>query len=279
MLILVWAIGAAAEQEPEAILAVVRAYTTALYTRDYAEAYRWIAEADRRLKSQTDYERDNDPFTGAALVLARRLAQEIVIRDPVIEHHGRQAHVRARLSLPNGNAAEVSRLLFAEGGFAEPPLAELGERMARLETLIASGNLPTVEVEETWTLVHDPQGWRVFLDWGSGVRITFATQVPKGLDVSAAFDRAQVLTPRGEAVQLRLTVRNHAAEPLRLKVVHRVEPAALERQLDLVQCGYLLPRDLAGGGMDESPVVYFVDEDVPRDVTQLRVILEFIAVE
>lgn len=70
-----------------------------------------------------------------------------------------------------------------------------------------------------------PEGWRVFLDWGSGVWIHFATQVPKGLGVAAAFDRAEVLTPRGEAVQLRLTVRNHGADPVRLKVIHRVEPA------------------------------------------------------
>jgi Cytochrome c oxidase assembly protein CtaG/Cox11 len=279
MVMLTLRVGVAMGNERDAILLPLRAYMAAVYARDYAEAYRWIATADRRLKSQADYEQDNEAFKGASQTLARRLAQAIVIQKSVIEGQGERAAVRARLTLPNGNAHEVSDLLLAEGGLAEAPPAELEERMAKLEALILSGKLPTVEVEEEWTLVRDPEGWRVFLDWGSGVRIQFATHVPKGLDVTATFDRVEVLTPRGETLQLRLKVRNHGTEPARLKVVHRVEPAALEPRLDLVQCGYLFPRDVAGGGADESPVVYFVDEDLPKDVAQLRVTLEFVALE
>ena len=148
--------------------------------------------------------------------------------------------------------------------------------MAKLEALIASGKLPRVELDEAeWVLVRDPEGWRVFEDWGSGARIHFATQVPEGLAVTAAFDRTEVLTPRGAAVRLRLTVHNHGPEPVRLKVVHRVEPSAVEQRLDLVQCGYLFAREVAGRGADESPVVYFVDEDLSKDVAQLRVTLQF----
>jgi hypothetical protein len=269
----------AADGEQDAILSTVRAYLTAVYARDYAEAYRWLSAADRRLKSQADYEQDNEPFTGATLALAKRLAQAIVIDHPVVERQGERATVRATLSLPNGNAEAVSALLFAEGGSAGAPMQELGERMAKLEALIASGKLPKVEVEQAWELVRDPEGWRMFVDWASGVRIQFATQVPKGLPVTATFDRAEVLTPRGETVQLRLSVRNQGQEAVRLKVIHRVEPAALEKRLDLVQCGYLLPRDLAGGEADQSAVVYFVDEDLPKEVSHLRVILEFVALE
>lgn len=275
MAILTFGVGMATGDERDAMLATVRAYMAALYARDYAEAYRWIAAADRQLKNQADYEQDHEPFAGASLALAKRLAHEIVIHTPVIERQGERVTVRARLSLPNGNAEEVSDLLLAEGGLAEAPLTELEERMAKLEALIASGKLPTVEVEEEWMLVRDPEGWRVFLDWGSGVRIQFATHVPKGLDVTAAFDRTEVLTPRGETLQLRLTVRNQGPEPVRLKVVHRVEPSAVEKQLDLVQCGYLFAKEVAGEGVDESPVVYFVDEDLSKDVAQLRVTLEF----
>ena len=93
--------------------------------------------------------------------------------------------------------------------------------------------------------------------------------------MTAAFDRTEVLTPRGEAVRLRLTVRNHGPEPIRLKVVHRAEPSVVEQQLDLVQCGYLFAREVAGEEVDESPVVYFVDEDLSQDVARLRVTLEF----
>lgn len=276
VMILTFGVGVATGDEQDAMLATVRAYVAALYARNYAEAYRWIAAADRQLKSQADYEQDNEPFKGTSLALGRRLTQEVMLQKPVIERQSERATVRARLSLPNGNAEEISDLLLAEGGLAEAPLAELGERMAKLEALIASGKLPRVEVEEVeWVLVRDPEGWRIFLDWRSGVRIHFATQVPEGLGVTAAFNRAEVLTPRGEAVQLQLTGRNQGPEPVRLKVVHRVEPSAVEKQLDLVQCGYLFAREVAGRGVDEAPVVYFVDEDLPKDVAQLRIILEF----
>ena len=275
----VWAGERATHNEQDAILSTVRAYLTVLYARDYGAAYRWLSAADRRLKSQADYEQDNEPFTGATLVLAKHLAHEIVIRDPVVKRQGDRATLQAILILPNGNAAELSDVLFADDGFAEAPMHELGERRTRLEALIASGNLPKVQVQETWELVRDPEGWRIFVDWASGVRIQFATQVPNGLPVTATFDRAEVLTPRGEAVQLRLMVRNHGPETVRLKVIHRVEPAVLEKQLDLVQCGYLVARDVVGGEVDQSPMLYFVDEDFPKNVSHVGVTVEFVILQ
>jgi hypothetical protein len=53
------------------------------------------------------------------LALAKRLAQETVIRDPVIERQAERATVR-QLSLPHGNADEISDLL-ADDGFSEAP--------------------------------------------------------------------------------------------------------------------------------------------------------------
>ena len=79
MLILAPHVGIAIADERDAILSAVRAYMIAIYARDYAEAYRWISEADRRLKSLADYEQDNEPFKGPSLILARRVAREIVI--------------------------------------------------------------------------------------------------------------------------------------------------------------------------------------------------------
>jgi hypothetical protein len=149
--------------EREAILTVLQSYMAAVYARDYATAYQWISEADRRLQSLAHYEQDNQPFTGASLVLAQRLAREMVIREAVVERQGDRATVRTTLSLPDGNAEDVSRLLLAPGGFEEAPTNELEERMATLEALIASGQLPRLEGEDTWTLVRDPRGWRILL--------------------------------------------------------------------------------------------------------------------
>jgi hypothetical protein len=154
---------AAMADEREAILAVLQAYMAAVYARDYASAYPWIAEADRRRKSRAQYEQDHRPFTGASLVLARRLAREIVIREAVVARQGDRATVRTSLSLPDGNAEAVSRLLLAPSGVEEAPTHELEERMAGLEALIASGKLPRLEAEDTWTLVRDPGGWRVLV--------------------------------------------------------------------------------------------------------------------
>jgi cobyrinic acid a,c-diamide synthase len=156
-------VGIAMADERPAILAVLQAYMAAVYARDYATAYQWISEADRRQKSFAHYKQDNQPFKGASLVLAQRLAREMVIQEAVVDLQGERATVRTTLSLPHGNAEEVSRLLLAPGGFEEAPRDELEERMARLEALIASGQLPRLEVEDTWTLVRDPTGWRILL--------------------------------------------------------------------------------------------------------------------
>jgi hypothetical protein len=154
---------AAMPDERDAILATLQAYLAAVYARDYATAYQWISDADRRLNSLTHYEQENQPFTGASLVLAQRLAREMVIREAVVERQGDRATVRTTLSLPHGNAEDVSRLLLAPGGVEEAPAHELEERMATLEAFIASGQLPRLEVEDTWTLVRDPAGWRVLV--------------------------------------------------------------------------------------------------------------------
>jgi len=154
-------VGTAMANERQAILTVLQAYMAAVYARDYATAYQWISEADRRLKSLAHYEQDNQPFIGASLILAQRLAREMVIQEAVVERQGDRATVRTTLSLPHGNAEEVSRLLLAPGGFEEAPRDELEETMAKLDALIASGQLPRLEVEETWTLVRDPAGWRI----------------------------------------------------------------------------------------------------------------------
>jgi hypothetical protein len=159
--------GTALADERQDVLTVLQDYLTAVYARDYATAYQWLSEADRRQKSLAQYEQDNQPFKGASLALAQRLAKEIVIREAVVERQGDRATVQTTLGLPNGNAEEVSRLLLAPSGFEEAPRAELEERMAKLDALIASGQLPRLDAEDTWTLVRDPAGWRILLAGGT----------------------------------------------------------------------------------------------------------------
>jgi hypothetical protein len=159
--------GTAIADERQDMLTVLQDYLTAVYARDYATAYQWLSEADRRQKSLAQYEQDNQPFKGASLALAQRLAKEIVIREAVVERQGDRATVQTTLGLPNGNAEEVSRLLLAPSGFEEAPRAELEERMAKLDALIASGQLPRLDSEDTWTLVRDPAGWRILLAGGT----------------------------------------------------------------------------------------------------------------
>jgi hypothetical protein len=63
--------------------------------------------------------------------------------------------------------------------------------------------------------MHDPRLAPLF---GLGQRRApaVATQVPKGLPVTAAFDRTGADAAR-RSVQLRLTVRNHGQEPVRFR--------------------------------------------------------------
>ena len=58
---------------------LVSRYLKAVYARDYAEAYKYISQRDRRAKSEAAYLRENPSLTGAAAELTRGLADRIEV--------------------------------------------------------------------------------------------------------------------------------------------------------------------------------------------------------
>lgn len=73
---------------------VAMAYLKAVYARDYRTAYQWISAQDRRYKSETDYLRENPPFSDGASELAYKLANEIEWRQIQREVYADKAAVR-----------------------------------------------------------------------------------------------------------------------------------------------------------------------------------------
>ena len=56
---------------------LVSRYLRAVYAQDYAKAYEYISQRDRRAKSEAAYLRENPSLTGAAAELTRGLAERI----------------------------------------------------------------------------------------------------------------------------------------------------------------------------------------------------------
>ena len=76
----IYYINTAGDRRPEKPEQVLTKYLKFLYARDFRHAYRFIASADHRLKSQKDYVRERGPFSGFALEAARKLSDRIELK-------------------------------------------------------------------------------------------------------------------------------------------------------------------------------------------------------
>ena len=262
---------AAAEVGPERVLVD---FLHASYSRDADAAYRLLSRADRVEKSFADYVAESGQLEGPALQLARSLADEIRTRDLRVERDGERAIVRFGAAIPDANAAEIEHLVL---GFAPDRLAALGAgeiaaRRARLRQLAAEGRLPMLHAaEETWTLVREDDGWRVFLNWAEAVEVSFEAVVFHDLGWRFVPERRRVMARHGETLQMVYRARNIGRRETTGKARHIVGPAADSGFLEIVSCFCFLEQTLAPGEAVELPLVFRVDFEAPEGITGFQV--------
>ena len=252
-------------------------YGRALYASDLERAYRLISADDRRVKDAEAFRREGGAATGFALEVARQLASFIEATPVETRVSGERATIKMKVRLPDANAPEVAALVadWEEKRLNALPQSERERIRRRLDQLHQSKQLPMLEGEETFELVRERAGWRVFLNWAGGVRVRFFATAPQTLRLDISITPEEALATPGERIHVTLRAANRSARDIVARVTHRIDPNAQADSLALLQCPLFIPVTLKPGQTEEFRSEYLLLKDIPADTKEFQVTYEF----
>jgi hypothetical protein len=253
---------------------VVKAYLKAGYARDYAKAYQYISSQDQRVWDEKSYSLQNASLNGFALELAQKLAESMQIW--VIDQQRSSDRARYTIGYQVPTADELSSLLFnwdpdKLNTLARPRQKELLET---LEKLKKDGKMITIKGQETFELIADEGGWKIFYDWASDTKVEFKMSLPPSSGIDIHLLNSQFLVKKDEPFQITLKVRNHGKEAVVARIIHHVEPRDMENHIDLIACGALQPIVLRPGDEQEISSAYMIKSGI-RAGMKIAITYEF----
>ena len=252
-------------------------YGRALYASDLEHAYRLISEEDRRMKDEATFGRERGPATGFALEVARQLASYIEATPVETRIGGDRATVKMKVRLPDASAPAIAALVadWDERRLNALPWAEREQITRRFDELHRARQIPVLEGEETFELVREAHGWRVFLNWAGGVRVRFRAALPEKMPLQVTVSPEEALVSPGERVHVTLQATNRSTRDIVARVNHRIDPMAQADSLALLQCPLFIPVTLKPGQIEEFRSEYLLLKNVPGSAKQFQVTYEF----
>lgn len=256
-------------------------YVRALYASDLVRAYRLISSEDRRVKSEAAFIQERGAASGFALEVTRQLASFIGATPVEKTIRGEGARIRLKLRLPDANAPDIAALAheWNERRLNALSRAEREQITRKLNQLHEAQKIPMLEGEETFTLVREGSGWRVFLNWAGGVRVRFHAAMGEALPLQATVSPGEVLVTPGERVRVTVRAKNLSSRDIVVRVAHRTEPKAQADALALLQCPLFVPVTLETGQAQEFISEYVLLKDAPQEAKQFQVTYEFFPVK
>jgi hypothetical protein len=257
-------------QKPKAVVEpfeIVEAYLKATQARDYVTAYRFISAADRRMWDEQTYLRAQRPLAGFALILARKLADDMEIR--VIERDMKGDRARLTLDYKVPAADEVSALLYNwdQDKLNALSRAEQQPIIGALEKMRKAGNMINMEGRETFNLVKEDGRWKVFLDWASGIKVSFNAALPSDSLVEVEVLKRELFASVDEPFQTNLKFWNRGQREVVARIDHLIEPREFAGRVAMIACGFLRPLTLYPGEVREVSSAYLLDPGFPKDTT------------
>jgi hypothetical protein len=264
----------AVEPARAAPIDIVKAYLRALQARDPQTAYRHISSIDKGVRDETIYIRSQENFSGFALDLAKRLAADMEVW--VIEQKlgSTKAYLEVGYRVPTGD--EIASRLFGwnPDNLNGLLLTEQAVLIAAWEKVKKSGKLITIEGRETFDLVLENNSWKFFLDWRSRHRVAFKTSQPRRAELDVKFLRNDLLVKNQEPFQVDFKITNRTDRDIVVKLNHRFEPRRMEKNIDMIACGSLLPLRLRARETQEISSSYLLRGNRPAR-PQLAIIYDF----
>lgn len=253
---------------------IAATYLKAIQARDFAMAYSYISDTDQSVRDKASYLRSQENLHGFALEISKRLVAGMTIW-PIQKRVGSdKAHFDLGYRVPTGD--EISAQLFDWNATKVNALSKGDQRqiLARLENLGKSGKMITLQGYESFDLVRQKDGWRIFLDWRSRSRVVFNTIKPGSGELEVDFLRNDFLVANNEPFQIDFMVRNNSHHTIVATLNHIVEPRRLAENLEMIACGSLLPIQLRPGETREISSSYILGGEIAPQ-TRLLITYEF----
>jgi hypothetical protein len=252
-------------------LPVLERYLRASYARDYQEAYKYLSAQDRRLKDERSYVSERGAFSGFTLVVAKKVADFIELRQADKHAEAGHASIKLKVAVPDANKLSTLLLNWDSDKLEELSSTQREEIVAAIEKRAKDKRLDMIEGEETFQLVKENNGWKIFLNWAAGVKLTFQRTLPPNAPIEAEVLQSEVSAKTGETFNVSFKIKNTGKQDIVARISHLVEPYEVRDYLDLVECGFLLPIRLHPGKEEEYTTTYLLRSDTPESVRQLEV--------
>jgi hypothetical protein len=263
-----------------AAIQTLKQYVRAIYPRDYSAAYPLISMSDRHVKSEEEYVRENDPLTGFGLEIGRMLAARIEFRDLQLEIEGNQATIHVTLVGPDGDDPVLNDALFAHTATGVP-MSEARKQAvkARVGGLIDSGELPTFDSKQTFTLVREQGTWRVSLGWGRGIAVRLSGSVAEGLPWEFGPVQPVILAQPGKTYRAVFRARNLTGTRIVGKATRRIGPKDGSSYFHDLQCFCMIQAALRPREAKEMELVFRLDQAIPPQVREFDVSYVFYPID
>jgi len=253
----------------------VEGYARAVYARDYAAAYDYLAADDQAAVSKNAYIAQSESFEGAQLEIAWRLAELIEFQNPQVTVSGDTASVTVHVRAPDGNAPAIAEILDEAGQEG----ADVAALRAKVDELLRSGQAPFLEGDQTFELRRAWGRWGMDLKLREAALVKFSAGVQAGLpwEFEPLQPSARLLP--GDTVRAQYRVKNLSDQPLTGKADENTFPEALANHLYFYQCFCMFQLTLAPGEEQTLTVVVALTEPLPRGQQELQVHYDFYPIE
>ena len=225
-------------------LEIVQIYLRATHGRDFETAYQYISTPDRILRDRRKYIRSERSLSGFALDLAKRLAAGTEVW--LIEQKLSASKAQLTVGYRAPTADEISERLLdwnPDKLNALSPVEQAG-MIEALERLKKTGKMIAIEGRETFSLIREKTGWKVFLNWGSQQQVVVKATPPRSGELAVVFMRDDFFIKRQEPFQIDFKVTNRTPRELLVEVGHLFAPRQIEKQVEMIACGSLVPFNL-----------------------------------
>ena len=256
----------------EEISLVLGKYVKALYARDFRAAYEQISRADQRLKDVHSYSRERGEFRDFALEAARAVAQSVNVSLVELRIDQERAAVKVKANVPDALKLNSLMLDWDSERLESLPAAERKRLLNTIDRQRREKTIAMVAGEESFNLVKEAGDWKVFLNWATGIKLTFQPAIPPSSPVEIKIEQSEVASRPGQVFRVAMRIKNIGKQTLSTRIGHLVEPQELRDYLDLVDCGFILPVRLQPGKEEEFVTTYLLRGTLPEAVRQLSVI-------
>ena len=256
-------------------LAIAHAYLAAVYARDFSTAYPLLAAADRQNRDEARYVASQGQYGGFTLEVSRKLAGFMKVWLIEQKESGGRLAIKVGYRVPA--PAELNDLLL---NWDQDRLNSLSKQkqkqlLTEIEARNKAGNLLNIEGQETIELVNGPEGWKIFLDWAAGTRVLLASKISDANRLEVRFAAAEVMAKSDELFLVNIKIKNPSARAVTFSVGHLLEPPTIADDLQLVECGLLMPTTVSPQQEKEFAMAYLLGATAGKTHRDIKLTYEF----